>query len=564
MTGHTISNLLLSLLLISAQISIILATTHLRLGPRKGEPSVVLSGQAVVDSFWNPESNNVKTVEWSANIKTDVVTWYDLTADNIRIQSCSANHVQLKGSMVDASDYNAGVVFVIDVTDWVQNCAMPRPQDNIPVEDDVLFYRVLSMSRDASDTLTLSIERISGEAVVPEVILGVGEDEGEQTPGATVGNIEFTDRIMKKDVVSIPNLSRRSQLRFNSSLTPEVRLGFSAGVGASISGFRLRRLRRLEFSWTQRLEAEASAFFEITKEVEVERTGRLVQVPVPNFGFRSRRIPFVGRASAGAFIRADWVLELNAGVTVAAGFDARREIRQEVRAKFLRGSFEAKDLRPLRENRQSTSLTFGAEASASIGGFLGVRPALGVEASLGSRGAGANIGVDVGLGLDTTIMQPPFEAFNGGGARIGVCGDCHALQGGLDFIVKDLTLQVERNGRVTQEIDLVSDILQLDIATICAIPRTCVRPSPLPELPEIPDIPEPTPTSTPKAAVTPSRTPTPRPIPQGSCRSCRRDRDCRSGERCRGGGGLRLVRRGRCHLILRPGQRCGGRCTVCP
>lgn len=532
------------------------ARTHMRSGPSANKPEVTLHGSAIVDSYWSPTAKTRKQVGWSAKLLKDVITWYDLSADKISIKSCSAQHVEFAGAMLDPTDYQPESVFVIDLADWESSCATPQVQSGISEEDDVLFYEIKSVKNTESGLVNLEINRISGESVVPDVTLDVSEDQGTVVPDGTEGEVAiFGDdkaASVSRQAISLPTTSRALNLGKNSSLTTEVSLAFNAGVSASITGFRLRRLRGLKFAWTQGLAAEASATFSITKEVEVTRDGRLIQIPVPKFGFRTRRIPFVGRASAGAFVRVDWVLELNAKTTVTASFDARREIRRSVEAKIFPPRFSTKPLKPLGENRQSSSLDFGAEAEASVTGFAGVRPSLGVEVALGKKNAGGNIGVKLGLELATTIKSPPFEAVSGGGLKIGVCDKCHSLQGALDFRVKDLSLQLERNQRITEEIVLLEEILDINIATVCAIPATCgVSTIPAPD--PIP-LPEPTPAST----VTP--TPSPAPLLQGSCKRCRRTRDCPPRHRCRG---ARIIRRGRCRLQLTASERCGGRCTDC-
>ena len=535
------------------------ARTHMRSGPSESKPEVTLHGSAVVDSYWTGTAETRKQVGWSAKLLKDIITWYDLQNDKITIRSCSPQHVELAGAMLDPTDYQPGSVFVIDLSDWENQCATPKVQSGIPEEDDVLFYEIKSIKNSASGLINLEITRISGETVVPDVVLDVAEDQGTLIPDGTEGQVAiFGDdeaASVMRQAISLPTTNRALNLGKNSSLTAEVGLDFSAGVSASISGFRLVRLIGLKFAWVQRLTAEASATFSITKEVELTRDGRLIQIPVPGFGFRTRRIPFVGRAFAGAFVRVDWVLELNAQTTMTAAFDARREIRRQVEAKVFPPSFSTKKLNPLVPNRQSSSLDFGAEAEAGVTGFAGVRPSLGLEVGLGKKSAGGNIGLKLGLELDVTIKSPPFEALTGGGLKLGVCDDCHALQGALDFKVKDLSLQLEKNQKVTREIILLADIFDINIATVCAIPATCgVSTIPAPD--PIP-LPEPTPNAT---SPTPTPTPSQAPLKHGSCKRCRRTRDCPPRHKCQG---ARLIRRGRCRLQLTASERCGGRCTDC-
>lgn len=469
-----------------------------------------------------------------------------MQTDKIRIKSCSSKHVELEGSMLDPSDYQPGSVFVIDVMDWERNCAAPQVQKGLPADDDVLFFKIKSLDNISENKISFAITRISGQSVVPEVVLDVEEGQGTRTPNGVPGEVEiFGDdqaASAARQAISLPTLFRPQDLSKNTTLTTGVSLDFNAGVSASISSFRLVRLIGLRFSWIQRLTAEASATFSVTRELEATRTGLLLQAPVPGFGFRTPRIPFVGRASAGAFVRVDWVLELNAQTTVTAEFDIRREVRRKVEARIFPPSLSTKPLSPLSPNQQSSSLEFGAVAEASVNGFAGVRPALGVEVALGSKSAGGNIGLKIGLELDTAIKTPPFQPLTSGGAKLGVCDQCHALRGELNIRIKDLSLQLERNGKVTSDIVLVANILDLNIAAVCAIPKPCF----------VSTITPPTAIPLPTARPSPKRT--------GSCKRCRSDRDCPLRHKCRRSSSSLRV----CHLQLSPGQICGGKCTDCP
>lgn len=518
------------------------ALTHMHRGPtaRSGAPAV-LRGSAVVDSYWGRgRSVERKRIGWTAQLKRDIVTWYELSDDGTSIRSCSGSQVTIAGPKLDRTDYAKGTVFVIDRADWEKLCAIPKLRSGIPEEDDVLFYEITAKPTVAKDSsITLPIRIISGEGVVPVVDLDVSEQQGEPAPRAKNGEVQFfrtnaVNAVSRQSLMMPTSVRALGPLGFNSTITTGVSLGFNAGVEASIRKFRLKRLRGLRFGWEQRLAAEAGAFFEITKTLEKTATGRILQVPVPGFGFRTRRIPFVGRASAGAFVRVDWVLELVAETKLSASFNIRREIRHSVDAKIFPPNFNPTDLPPLKENSQSSSLQLGAEGS--INGFAGVRPALGIEVGLGRKSAGGNIGVKLGLEVETRIKTPPFEPFTGGGIKLGVCDKCHSLQGFLGVRIKDLTLQLERNDKVEREVSLVEDIFGVPIATICAIPRPNQCSATNPELPGPVELPQPT----------------------QRCRVCNRGRKCPRGFKC-----VRRFRLRMCVRQLRLGAKCGQRCTRC-
>lgn len=449
------------------------ATRCLRRGPKERGSSVVLHGDAVVQPVASSGSSSLQKIEWSAKILKDIVTWYDLQKDNVIIKSCSDKHIELEGNLLDSTDYEIGAVFVIDVDDWEAHCPAVSPKAGIPEEDDVLFFRIKKVKDLKEDSITLSVRRTSGRGVVPEVDLGTCESHDVGSTTATVGDVTIIgdgEGPVSRQTLSLPTSMRKQNVDKETTLTAGVSLKLNAGISTSITNFRLRRLRSIEFSWDQGIVAEASSVLTVAGKVESTRSGRLYQAPVPSFGFTTPRIPFIGRVTAGAYVRVDWTLELTAMTKFTASASIRKEIRRRVYARIRSFSFSTSPLPPTAPNRASASLSFGAEAG--VNGFAGVRPALGVEVAFGRRNIGGNIGAKAGIELDTTIKTPPFRKVTSG-LRFGVCSRCHALQGALNVQVKDLTLQMEQNQQVKREVTLASQLLRLRIGTICAIPRGC-------------------------------------------------------------------------------------------
>ena len=537
------------------------ATTHLRSGPRaRSAAPVKLYGSAVVDDYHqNGRTSALKRIAWAAELKRDIVTWYDLSKDGISIRDCSPTHVTFFGKNVDASDYVRGAVFVIDVADWESNYPPVAVEAGIPEEDDVLFYEIKSAPKVATNGLIkVATERVSGEGVVPEVELGVDEDAGVPAPKAAEGDIEIfsgttttisrnlnslkspfnpqaalivAGSVTKSAAGSVPSSNLGIGLKRRISPIPGVTLELDAGASASIRKFKLSRLRSLTFRWEQRFIAEAGVNLSVAKSLNSKSTGRIIEKRVPKFGFRSRRIPFVGRARAGAFVRVDHVLELDAKVKFEADFNIRRELRHKVRASMLRTSASADTLSPLGPQTQTSSLDFSG--SASIGGFAGVRPALAIVASLGKKGAAANVGVKLGVEMDVEgrTSSIAFDPFEGAGLKVGVCDRCHVLQGFFGVRIKELALQMERNNRVKREVMLVRDILGVRIATVCAVPSRC-------------------------SSGTPVR-------PPMKCKPCKRKSDCPTGFECQKKNTAPASSIGSCIKSVKPGQTCGtcARCT---
>lgn len=518
---------------------------------RGGRPATI-SGTVVVQEAATAASRGgqpgKKQLDWSVEIEKDVVMWDELEKDGVKIESCSNTEVVLAGSELDASDYYKGGVFVIDAEDWENSCGSPTIAAGVPEEDDCLFYRIDAVKAE-DDSVTLSIAMVDGATVAPVVNLGVGEDGGAAPAPATenVGFVEVTGgtstasrqlMVGEKDL-SLPFASRVSfnkELNSKATLFTGAELTFGAKVAASIGKFKLVRLRGLQFSWEQRFEASVEAELDAAVAFAGDTGGELLKVAIPNFGF-SAKIPFIGRASAGAFVQLDWVADVEFNTKLNAQFQAKHQVHQVANAKLRPAGLTTRDLIP-KNDQTSTggSLDFGAQAEASLVGFVGVRPGLSLEVTLKSKGVGGNAGFSVGLQAAARINSVAFPPVTSG-LRIGKCDQCHKLEGDFAIKGKDLGIQLTL-GSTEKEIILVDNLFEKKIAVFCGLAATCPADGQGGQISPVGPV-----TVKPPKKADPNK---------NRCKSCKKDSDCGSGLRCKESGRRRLIRRRRKFKCMAP------------
>ncbi|PXF48949.1 hypothetical protein BWQ96_01291 [Gracilariopsis chorda] len=446
-----------------------------------------------------------RLLEFSVALKTDAVVFDELAEDGIQITSCSRDAVarkataELSGSKLDASDFAPGTAFVIDVDDWEKHCAEVQPVEGVDEADDALFYMIDTVSVNEKQ-VSLKMTIVSGSEVAPEVDFNISEEPAFVTAlpekvvfndsplFATTTSLLSTSRnLMLNDslaVVARPTISHKTKVKLFTGAVLEV----DASLSANVNKFKVKRLFKTEVQWEQSLNARLNAQLTVDAKLSGERSGEIFRRPIPKFGF-SAKIPFVGRIRAGAFGKVDWVADVEIGAALEASIRVSHETKQRVTARIIPPRFDSRNVLPPNAGSSgSSSFKFKDElnAEASIVGFVGVRPAVGVELTLGKKGIEGNIGAKLGLEADTRIKNPPFTAFTGSGLKIGKCSSCHRLRGALNIKGKDLGVQLVKNGRVDKEKILVGELFVIRLGTLCALPATCPaapsnpRPSPRP------------------------------------------------------------------------------------
>lgn len=202
---------------------------------------------------------------------------------------------------------------------------------------------------------------------------------------------------------------------------------------------------------------------------------------IPCIAFcRSVAVPFVGSVKVGAFVRLDALFEFSSKASIRFASSNVAEFKQSVTAKPFSGHFSAS---PINTNKKPIATTNTFEATAQADGFVGLRPAVAIEVNLGKKQqAGCNIGADMGIEASmrfsgTKTPFPPLRNPRNPRNTFGICRKCHFVQGSVDAVVKDLTLQTEVKSQVKNEISLTPSLFNRKLATVCLVESNkCGRP----------------------------------------------------------------------------------------
>lgn len=559
-----LSSVVLSILLCTTFFQTTHAFKRLHIVPTltaNSSPVPMIHGAVLTKHVNGVHSQVPHMIRFAAQLKRDVIVWDELQQDALRITACSRHPatrtatVRIQGSALDPSDFRVGAAFVISVEDWEQNCANVEPVLGIDEADDALFYVIEDVSVAGSE-VSCQMSIVPGRDVVPTVEVDV-----HNTPAVKAGvpqrSVFFDD-----DTGALQALARQDygqNIRQNDSLpvverpsvsfSRDVRLfdgGFlkvDASISADINRFKIKRFFKTEVQWEQSLRASANAELNIDKQFEGSTGGEVFKKPIPKFGF-SAKIPFVGRVRAGAFVEVAWVAELEVDTKVKIRFNAVHHLRQIVDARIAPPRYSSRNL-PVPSSSGTSSFSFGENNEVDVGviGFIGLRPAVSVEVSLGSKGVGGNVGAKVGVEAATQAKSPPFAPLTShSGLKLGNCNACHYLRGSMSVKGKDLAAQLVKNNKVEKEFVLVAELFEIRLGTLCAISATC-----------------PATTTTPPAR-TPTPSPSPRPVPGVFCKPCVPGAgsflSCGTGSFC-------LSSTRRCTKIVGIGAKCNPSCTVC-
>lgn len=500
-------------------------------------------------------------VSFAAELKKDVLVWDELQQDGLRITACSRDArtrtatVRIAGSDLDPSDFKVGAALVISVDDWERNCQAVQPVVGVDEADDALFYIIDDVAvTDSQVFCRMSI--VSGRDVVPTVEIDV-QNAPPVKRGVPQRGVMFEDerdavRAVQRQVslqddgrndslpfVERPSVSFHRNIRLFDGATLDVR----ASISADISNFKIKRAIKTELQWQQSLRSSATAELDIEKTLQASNEGEIFKTPIPKFGF-SVKIPFVGRVRAGAFVQVDWVAELEVDTKVKVRFNAAHQLRQVVDARIIPPRYSSRNL-PVPSSSGGSSFSFGENNEVQVGmtGFIGLRPAVSVEAALGKKGVEGNIGAKVGVEAATQAKSPPFAPFTSQSAlTLGNCDVCHIVRGSVSIKGKDLAAQLVKNNKVEKEVVLKADLFEIRLGTLCAISATCA------------------PTTTAPAVPTPTPSPSRRPFPGLPCKLCvpgvAGSLSCGAGSVCVG-----ILRR--CMKIVSIGGSCTTGCTIC-
>lgn len=427
-------------------------------------------------------------------LNSDVVVFDETEEDDFEIVECNFVKkgrqyvITIKGKDADKTDFDSGTTFIIGKAAWRERCPGLSPQSRrIPSQEQILFFKITSCSGETGNTLEVTMKPSFRRKAVGEVRYSVHNSMVNKRFVTKRVNFEKNEDDMKASRLAIPNnnltlpTSTRASISFNEKYNLIVENGISASVsiGASAGVENFDGDFDIGFSGVS-VKASFEAFFKATATAELSIEGKksvsykneLFRESVPSLSYEIS-IPVVGDLTAGAFVSLDFIATLEAQIlatyTASVEFEKRVKVTLEL---YPDPSVSSEVLTKTGNGNSALDTSSEADVGASITGFAGVVPAVGVGVSLGKVGSGsAEVSLRAGLEASIEASETPYSPVTTG-RTLGVCDKCHYVQGSIDAVGKDLKIAYDLFGEDGSK-ELSDNAFEVSLGSLCAISSPC-------------------------------------------------------------------------------------------
>ena len=509
-------------------ISQVFAITRLHKGPTDGQSERVLRGRTLSsasteDIVSNDINKSPHEVDFSIHIKKDVILWNELVRDDVRFKPCwfetagTLSDITLAGKNLDVTDFKKDVVFAIEQEDLEFNCkSLFKGTAGIDKSDHVLFYMILDVNVINLRKIQLKMMLVPGKDVVPLIEFQVHEDpalnetsfDGFELNDKVISNSAQLSRtneareITEKDF--FPSFSRQVQVQVDKKLiiAPGVAMEVSGSFNAHVFNFRILRLRELEVSWEQAYSTNIITKLKADVAFNDRKGGELSRNRIKSLKWEVD-IPFLGMFKVRGFTFFDWFAELNSSADSQVHIDGVYRGHEEVTVSLNPPRYNAVSLlAPGSRISATAGLSYDGTGTFKSQGFFGVRPRIGISVlrtrkryefrdfklvSFKEKArVRGDVGIRIGLDVQTALENPIFPPFSGSGPTLGFCADCHLVQAGLNFVGKDLRARLILNRHAFIEKVIVTNVFNRQILTACLVRQEC--PAAMPRItPQVPE-----------------------------------------------------------------------------
>lgn len=428
---------------------------------------------------------------------SDVVVHDETEEEDFRIINCrylwkrGYYDVVIKGKDADKTDFDAGTKYIIRRKTWLELCPKARlPPRADSVFEKYLFFNIISCTQKSRRKLMLAMVPTKRRKAIGKVRYSIRNEVFNKRDILKRVNFERNDDditvTVDSAVSSNQSILLSSRVSASLSIDESETFAIATGVTATVSFDASVGIENLggEFdvgltgasigiSFETFLTASASAKLAIGAKELLEYTDEIFSVPIPSLSY-SVSIPFSDDLSVGAFFALDFVASLEA--ELLATYTASVDFEKRVKVSFdlvPDTSASAEVIERSGSGSSALETASDAELGAKIIGFVGVKPAVGLEIDLGGVGSGtADVSIQAGLEASIEASDTPFAAVTSG-TTFGVCEECHFVQGGISVVGRDLAFEYDVFGE-TDSMVLDSVSFDAPIGTVCAIPGTCV------------------------------------------------------------------------------------------
>lgn len=433
-----------------------------------------------------------RVADVTTKLFSDVVIYEETEEADFRVISCryvwkrGYYAVSIKGRDTDKADFDAGTKFIIRRKTWLELC----PNTRLPPKarsrfEKVLFFNILSSTELSKTKLKIAMVPTWRKKVIGRVRFSVRNEVFDKQSIKKRVNFEKNDDDLGLSRVTVvsKNLSMSTSSRASASFDEAESIAITDDITATVSVSASVGIENLEgdfdifslsggISFETFLSASATAKLAIEAKDLAEYTDEIFSVPIPSLSY-TISIPFGEDLSVGAFFALDFVASLEAELlatyTASVAFEKRVKVSLDL---IPDASASADVLEKSGSGDSSLETTTEAELGAKITGFVGVKPAVGLQIDLGEFGSGAlEAFIQAGVEASIKASDTPFSPVTTG-ITFGVCESCHYVQGGLSVVGRDLSVGYDVNEE-TDSIVLESVPFAEDIGTVCAITATC-------------------------------------------------------------------------------------------
>lgn len=419
----------------------------------------------------------------SAHLKMPVICWEDLERDGLIVEACSKDRISIIGGAIDAADYVKGVVLTFVQDDYYGfGCPPPPSIDELTKVDQVIFRKIIGV-KVWKNRVSVETKFVSGARVIPNVELSIGDvipassrqgilnpvlREGKEALLPTSSRLSYS----KRGSVKIEAKKNGSLGSLETELSGSIELKWSATISGGFNKFKFNRNPfNPNLSWDAREGLDIGAEIIADGSYTVSKSDEIFKVGIPGAGF-SIRLSLLGTVSFGFTAALSYVAELSIGAAFKSEYSASFNARQRVTVGLF-GNPEVKKLLANGRGHRNFDIQFGkgAEVEPRLGGFLGLRPVLGAEVGIWkplSVDIGASFGVEASLGY----QYPPFKPLTKG-KRNSVCNKCHSVQGTIDIVGKDLSINLKASFLGEEEITILEELFSVNLGTVCQLRKAC-------------------------------------------------------------------------------------------
>lgn len=416
-----------------------------------------------------------------------------MNSDGVTLESCQYDYpsetveLTFQGDLLDPTDYIENAYLIIDKSAWRDSCSSQMFPSIVDVSDSMLFLKLredgfLGLSSCDGVCITLLLSFASGSSVVPTVTISVSEIPGmSRLYGNETNKYQDFSDVKNTELLKLSQGSKLWKDFSISTHTFEFKKTLQIGIISltvenmftyAISEFVVKRYWNTAVQWKQTFSASARVELNVEDDVSLSASGTIQKFGIPGYGF-SKYIPMVGTVTVGAILSLEWVFDFSASSAFTAEYRVSYSQADLVDVELFPPKYSSRQIFAGPKTNPTGDVVIEREVSANfeLVGFIGIRPSLGLEVSIGDKKISGDVGILLGLEISIQGQEPPFQPYMGPNViTIDVCKHCHVVRGQFAVVGKDLDVKFTAPGIGVKAEVLVALVFRFIIGTVCIFP----------------------------------------------------------------------------------------------